>query len=160
MAVTHDANDRPLLTPEGRAKLEEELRYLVEVERPHIADDIHEAKEAGDVSESSAYEHAKNEQSRIEGRIRELTELLNRAGTLEQPTDTSVVRIGSTVTARTNEGVERTFTIVSAHEADPRKGYISNESPVGSKLIGKAAGESVIVITPKGEVIYQIVKIS
>lgn len=166
MAVNHDhqaANDRPLLTAEGRARLEAELKELVEVQRPMIADDIHEAKEAGDVSESSAYEHAKNEQARIEGRIRELTVLLNSAGTLELTTDSDVVRIGSTVEIRittgANSGKERTFTIVSTHEADPRANYISNESPVGSKLIGQKKGAKVKINTPNGDVTYQILKV-
>ena len=162
MAVNHDpqaASDRPLLTAEGRARLEAELKDLVEVQRPMIADDIHEAKEAGDVSESSAYEHAKNEQARIEGRIRELTVLLNSAGTLELTTDSDVVRIGSTVEVRISSGSERTFTIVSTHEADPKRGYISNESPVGSKLIGQKKGAKVKISTPNGEVTYQILKV-
>jgi transcription elongation factor GreA len=163
MALMNDTNahgQRPLLTSEGRARLEAELKELVEVQRPRIADDIHEAKEAGDISESSAYEHAKNEQARIEGRIRELTELLNRAGTLELVTDAHVVRIGSTVTVRTESGKERTFTIVSTHEADPRRNYISNESPVGQALIDTKPGDKVKVQTPNGEVGYVIVSIS
>jgi transcription elongation factor GreA len=162
MATIHDVSDqsdRPLLTAEGRAKLEAELKELVEVQRPMIADDIHEAKEAGDISESSAYEHAKNEQARIEGRIRELTELLNRAGTLELTTDSHIVRIGSTVEVKTPSGSDRTFTIVSTHEADPKRGYISTESPVGSALVGKKKGEKVDVTTPNGVVTYKVVKI-
>ncbi len=159
--VSHasDQSDRPLLTAEGRAKLEAELKDLVEVQRPMIADDIHEAKEAGDISESSAYEHAKNEQARIEGRIRELTELLNKAGTLELTTDASVVRIGSSVDVRTSAGTERHFTIVSTHEADPKRGYISTESPVGSALVGKKVGDKVDVSTPNGVVTYNVLKI-
>lgn len=149
---------RPLLTAEGRAKLDEELRLLKEVERPRIADDIHEAKEAGDVSESSAYEHAKNEQARIEGRIIELEALLRVAGTLELTTG-DVVQIGTTVDVITDSGRERTFTIVSTHEADPRRNYISTESPVGSRLIGKRRNDSVTVETPNGQVAYKVVKI-
>jgi len=138
----------PLITAEGRARLEAELKELVEVQRPQIADDIHEAKEAGDISESSAYEHAKNEQARIEGRIRELTELLNRSGTLEFTTNSNLVRIGSTVTVRTEAGGERTFTIVSTHEADPKRNYISTESPVGRALLDHKAGDDVTVTIP------------
>lgn len=164
MATMHDAQsadqgDRPLLTTEGRAKLEAELKDLIEVQRPMIADDIHEAKEAGDISESSAYEHAKNEQARIEGRIRELTELLNRAGTLELVTDAHSVRIGSTVEVKSSSGTERTFTIVSTHEADPKRGYISTESPVGAALVGRKVGDNVDVTTPNGVVTYSVVKI-
>jgi transcription elongation factor GreA len=162
MAQTQDAHgiQRPLLTSEGRARLEAELKDLVEVQRPAIADDIHEAKEAGDISESSAYEHAKNEQARIEGRIRELTALLNNAGTLEFVTDAGTVRIGSTVKVKTDSGKERTFTIVSTHEADPTKNYISTESPVGQALLDHKAGEHVAVKTPGGVVTYTIVIIN
>lgn len=162
MSYVHDANgeNSVLLTAEGRARLDAELKDLVEVQRPQIADDIHEAKEAGDISESSAYEHAKNEQARIEGRIRELTQLLNRAGTLELTTNSQFVRIGSTVEVRTDSGSERTFTIVSTHEADPKRRFISTESPVGSALMGKKPGELVDVTTPNGQVKYQIIKVS
>jgi transcription elongation factor GreA len=162
MAITHDPHDpqRPLLTAEGRARLEAELKDLVEVQRPRIADDIHEAKEAGDISESSAYEHAKNEQARIEGRIRELTELLNRAGILEFTTDAQVVRIGSEVNVRTDTGRERTFRIVSTHEADPKRNWISTESPVGRALLEHKPTDIVTVATPNGDVQYTIMQIS
>jgi transcription elongation factor GreA len=163
MAMTNESShaQRTLLTPEGRAKLEEELRDLVEVQRPQIADDIHEAKEAGDISESSAYEHAKNEQARIEGRIRELTALLNSAGTLELVTGVSTVRIGSQVDVEIvgADRPPRTFHIVSTHEADPKRGWISTESPVGRALLDKKKGEKVNVETPNGVVKYKIVKI-
>jgi len=154
-------NNRTLLTSEGRAKLEAELKDLVEVQRPMIADDIHEAKEAGDISESSAYEHAKNEQARIEGRIRELTALLNNSGTLEPVTGVNTVRIGSKVDVEIvgSDRPPRTFHIVSTHEADPKRGWISTESPVGRALIDHKKGEKVDVETPNGVVKYKIVKI-
>lgn len=161
MATTHDTHDarRPLLTAEGRAKLEAELNELIEVQRPQIANEIHDAKEGGDISESGAYEHAKNEQARIEGRIRELTELLNRAGTLELTSDSQLVHIGSTVEIETQEGARRTFTIVSTYEADPNRNFISNESPVGNAMLNKRKGDFVLVKTPRGEVPYTIVAI-
>lgn len=150
---------RPLLTVEGRNKLEERLRILKEIERPRIADDIHEAKEAGDVSESSAYEHAKNEQARIEGEIMELEALLRIAGTLELTSGNDTVQIGAKVTVKTESGRERQFTIVSTHEANPAAGYISTESPVGSKLLGRRRDETVAVQTPNGTINYTIVQI-
>lgn len=156
---SHDGQ-RPLLTPEGRAKLEDRLRNLVEVQRPRIAEDIHEAKEAGDVSESSAYEHAKNEQARIEGEILELTFLLNSAGTLEFTTGAHTVQIGTRVrVVREDTQAEREFTIVSTHEADPKRNYISTESPVGSQLLNKGVGAAVEVTTPNGKVMYKILEI-
>ncbi len=160
MAMTNESQQRTLLTPEGRAKLEAELKELVEVQRPKIADDIHEAKEAGDISESSAYEHAKNEQARVEGRIRELTALLNSAGTLEQVTGSSTVRIGSRVLVEiVGSGREREFHIVSTHEADPKRGWISTESPVGRALLDHKKNDKVDVETPSGVVKYKILKI-
>jgi len=161
MAMTNESQQRTLLTPEGRAKLEAELKELVEVQRPKIADDIHEAKEAGDISESSAYEHAKNEQARIEGRIRELTLLLNSAGTLEEVTGSSTVRIGSRVLVEiVGSGREpREFHIVSTHEADPKRGWISTESPVGRALLDRKKGDKVDVEIPSGVVKYKILKI-
>ncbi len=162
MALSSGMNDsqsgRPLLTAEGRAKLEERLKDLVEVQRPRIADDIHEAKEAGDVSESSAYEHAKNEQARIEGEIMELTALLNSAGTLEFTTEAQIVQIGTHVRVkRIDSETEREFTIVSTHEADPKRNYISTESPVGHALLGKRVKDQVDVTTPNGVITYLII---
>ncbi len=151
---------RPLLTAEGRAKLEERLRYLLEVQRPQIAEDIHEAKEAGDVSESSAYEHAKNEQARTEGEILELTMLLNNSGTLEFTSGAQTVQIGTRVRVKRDDtGVEREFTIVSTHEADPKRNFISTESPVGKELLGKKKGEIANVQTPNGLIVYQVLDI-
>jgi transcription elongation factor GreA len=155
----NSATQRPLLTPDGRARLEARLRELIEVERPKVAEAIHEAKEAGDISESSAYEHAKNEQARVEGEIRELTALLNQAGTLELTSATDEVRMGATVTIRTETGKERAYTIVSTHEANPQGGYISTESPVGKALLGHKKGDKVVVTTPNGDMTYTIVKI-
>ncbi len=151
---------RPLLTAEGRAKLEERLRYLLEVQRPQIAEDIHEAKEAGDVSESSAYEHAKNEQARTEGEILELTMLLNNSGTLEFTSGAQTVQIGTRVRVKRDDtGAEREFTIVSTHEADPKRNFISTESPVGKELLGKKKGEIVNVQTPNGLIVYHVLDI-
>ncbi len=151
---------RPLLTAEGRAKLEERLRYLLEVQRPQIAEDIHEAKEAGDVSESSAYEHAKNEQARTEGEILELTMLLNNSGTLEFTSGAQTVQIGTRVRVKRDDtGAEREFTIVSTHEADPKRNFISTESPVGKELLGKKKGEVVNVQTPNGLIVYHVLDI-
>ena len=153
-------SQRPLLTQEGRNKLEERLRHLVEVLRPQIAEDIHEAKEAGDVSESSAYEHAKNEQARIEGEIMELTALLNNSGTLEFTSGAQRVQIGTRIRVkRLDTSTEREFTIVSTHEADPKRNFISTESPVGNALLNKEVGAEVDVPTPNGVVKYKVLEI-
>lgn len=149
------------LTPQGKAEKEARLHYLRTVKRPQVADYIHEAKEAGDISESSAYEDAKNEQAKVEGEIMELEYLLSHAEVLD-PKEVHAgdgprtVRIGSTVEVETDRGTKRTFLVVATYESDISNGKISDQSPVGKALMGKSEGESVEVTTPGGTVIYTI----
>jgi transcription elongation factor GreA len=152
------------LTPEGYAKKKERLDYLRTVKRKEIADYIHEAKEAGDITESSAYEDAKNEQAKVEGEILQLARLLEAAeimtpdmhDTLEGP---PVVRIGMQVEVETDSGAKRTFKIVETFEADPKSGLISDQSPVGKALMGHQEGDTVSVSTPGGVTNYTILSI-
>ena len=149
------------LTPEGYAKRKERLEYLRTVRRKEIADYIHEAKEAGDISESGAYEDAKNEQAKVEGEILQLERLLDTAeimtadmhDTIEGP---PVVRIGMQVDVESDSGATRTFKIVETFEADPKSGLISDQSPVGKALMGHREGDTVTVSTPGGETNYTI----
>ena len=149
------------LTPEGYAKRKERLEYLRTVRRKEIADYIHEAKEAGDISESGAYEDAKNEQAKVEGEILQLERLLDTAeimtadmhDTIEGP---PVVRIGMQVDVKSDSGATRTFKIVETFEADPKSGLISDQSPVGKALMGHQEGDTVTVSTPGGETNYTI----
>jgi transcription elongation factor GreA len=143
------------LTPDGYAKNKELLEYLRTVKRKEIADYIHEAKEAGDISESSAYEDAKNEQAMLEGRILELERLLASAEIMTAM-DHDVVRVGMQVDLTTNTGASRTFKIVETFEADPKTGQISDESPVGKALIGHKVGDVIEVSTPGGVTVYTI----
>jgi transcription elongation factor GreA len=153
------------LTPEGFAKMQQRLDYLRNVRRKEVADYIHEAKEAGDISESSAYEDAKNEQAKVEGEILELEQLLSAAeimtpdmhGAEEGP---AVVRIGMQVKVETDSGAERTFKIVETFEANPKEGLISDQSPVGKALMGHKEGDEVTVSTPGGVSTYIILAIS
>ncbi len=152
------------LTPEGYAKKKERLDYLRTVKRKEIADYIHEAKEAGDITESSAYEDAKNEQAKVEGEILQLERLLEAAeimtpdmhDTLEGP---PVVRIGMQVEVETDAGTKRTFKMVETFEADPKSGLISDQSPVGKALMGHQEGDTVSVSTPGGVTNYTILSI-
>ncbi|HKF39361.1 MAG TPA: transcription elongation factor GreA [Ktedonobacteraceae bacterium] len=152
------------LTPEGYAKKKERLDYLRTVKRKEIADYIHEAKEAGDITESSAYEDAKNEQAKVEGEILQLERLLEATeimtsdmhDTLEGP---PVVRIGMQVEVETDSGAKRTFKIVETFEADPKAGLISDQSPVGKALMGHQEGDTVSVSTPGGVTNYTILSI-
>ena len=149
------------LTPDGYAKMQEKLEYLRTVKRKEIADYIHEAKEAGDISESSAYEDAKNEQAKLEGQILELERLLSAAQIMtsdmhDDVEGPAVVRIGMQVDVTSSAGPPRTFKIVTTFEADPKSGLISNESPVGKALMGHKEGDQVTVSTPGGVTTYTI----
>lgn len=154
------------LTPEGFAKKQERLEYLRTIKRKEIADYIHEAKEAGDISESSAYEDAKNEQAKVEGEIMTLEQLLALAermtpemhAELDGPAE---VRIGMQVEVESDSGGrKRTFKLVETFEADPKAGLISDQSPVGKALMGHKVGDEVSVSTPGGVSTYVILSIS
>lgn len=154
--------ERPTyLTREGRVKLEAELELLTTVERKQVAERIAAAKELGDISESGEYEDAKKSQSILEGRIRELKSLLSRAETIdEDQVGNGEVRVGCSVTVRfEDDGEEETWMIVGSAEANPRQGRISNESPIGSALLGKRARQKVTVQTPSGVMKLTVVKV-
>ena len=152
------------LTPEGFAKKQERLEYLRTVKRKEVADYIHDAKEAGDISESSAYEEAKHEQAKVEGEIIELERLLAVAVVMTPDmhgteTGPKVVRIGMQVDVETDSGTTRTFKLVETFEAEPKAGLISDQSPVGKALIGHKEGDEVSVSTPGGVTTYTILSI-
>jgi len=149
------------LTREGRAKLETELEDLVTNGRKEVAARIGAAKELGDISESGEYEDAKNHQAHLEGRIREIKNILARAQPIDEENGQShEVRVGSKVTVRIDgEDGDETWAIVGSAEARPRDGKISNESPIGSALLGKHPRQKVTVQTPSGVLKLTIVKI-
>jgi len=147
------------LTREGKAKLEEELEEL-RAQRRIVAERIHNAQELGTSQNDAEYDDAKQEQGMLEGRILEIEDILRRAVIIEDnATGSGRVTIGARVEVE-QDGVRREFRIVGAPEADPSKGLISNESPVGSALLGKAVGDVVDVHVPKGVVKVKIIKIS
>ncbi|MDG0808987.1 MULTISPECIES: transcription elongation factor GreA [Cohnella] len=150
-----------LLTPDGLKKLEEELENLKSVKRREVAERIKVAIGYGDISENSEYEDAKNEQAFIEGRIITLEKMLRNARIINNDEiDLNTVSIGSTVVVEDlefNETLE--YTIVGTAESDPLKNKISNESPVGRAIIGKAKGTTVEVSVPAGIIQYKIVDI-
>lgn len=155
-------SDKPAyLTRDGRTKLEAELEELVTSGRKEIAERINAAKELGDISESGEYEDAKNQQAHLEGRIREIKSILSRAQIIEDDNgDNHEVRVGSRVTVRVEgEDGDETWTIVGSTEAKPREGKISNESPIGSALLGKRVRQKVTAQTPSGMMKLTIVKI-
>jgi transcription elongation factor GreA len=151
-------NDKPVfLTPEGRAEIEAELDYLINVRRQEVAAVIGAAAEDGDLSENAAYDHAKEEQALLEGRILRLEHQLRNAVLIEAQSN-GTVQLGSTVTIE-DRGEQDTYTIVGPLEAAPLKGRISNESPIGKALINHKVGDSVEVLAPGGTRHVQIVAI-
>ena len=134
-------------TPKGLTSAREELQTLKDEKRREIAERIQRAREYGDLAENSEYDAAMEEQSFVEGRIAELEGLLKEAKVIIEAPNSDFVVIGSTVVIEM-DGEEDEFTIVGRVEADPSKKRISNESPLGSSLLGAKAGEVVEVTTP------------
>jgi len=147
--------DTQFLTDDGRQRALSQLEFLRTVKRAEVAQYLHDAKESGDVIDNAAYEDAKNEQARLEGRILELEQLLATAKPISK-SRTDEVSLGSIAHLRTPDGRDYHYTIVGAFEAKPGSGLISNESPVGKALLGHKVGEMVIVSTPGGVKEYTI----
>lgn len=149
-----------VLTAEGRKKLEEELAYLEGEKSQEIVEHIKEARAFGDLSENAEYDAAKEEQAKTAARIAEIRATLANAKDAVAGSD-RIVSIGSTVTLVDGEGEASDFTIVGTTETNVLKHKISNESPVGSAVIGHVEGETVEVVLPNGtKRVYTIAKIS
>ena len=150
------------MTYEGVKKLENELEYLKTVKRKEITEKIKVALGYGDLSENSEYDEAKNEQAFTEGRIIQLENMLKNAEVVDEaevPSD--VVSVGARVKVKDYDFDEEViYTIVGSAEADPMEFKISNESPVGSGLIGKKVGDIVEISVPDGVSKYEILEIS
>jgi transcription elongation factor GreA len=146
------------LTNDGRQRAMSQLEFLRTVRRAEVAQYLHDAKDSGDVIDNAAYEDAKNEQARLEGRIIELEQLLSKAKLIDR-VQSELATLGSVIHLRTDDDRECNYTIVGAFEAEPRAGRISNESPVGRALLGHKEGDSVIVATPGGVKEYTILSI-
>ena len=148
------------ITTKGAELLRAELHKLKTVERPAVITAIAEARAQGDISENAEYTEAKNEQSLVEGRIQTLEAMIRNAVVIEdEPREKGVAGLGARVTVSTDEG-EETYSIVGAAEADPLRGRISNESPLGRALMGHRAGEEVEWTSPSGTSTVTIVSIS
>lgn len=150
-----------LLTQEGYQKLEDELEILKTVRRREVADRIKVAISFGDISENAEYDEAKNEQAQVEERIIKLESMIRRAVIIdESKIDSNVVTIGSIVKVNDMDFEEEVeYTIVGSAEADPMNFKISNESPVGSALIGKKVGDVVEVAVPSGMSKFEVLEI-
>ena len=151
-----------LLTQAGYDDLVKELDYLKTEKRAEIAEKIKVARGFGDLSENSEYDEAKNEQSKVESRISELEQIILHTVVVEESSlDHSAIHLGSTVVLRNLQtGKDEKYSIVGSNEANPLEGRISDRSPIGSAILGKKAGDEVVVSTPKGDKKYSIAEVT
>ena len=148
------------LTEEGYQSIKDELEHLKTSKRDEISKKLQEAIAMGDLSENADYAYAKQEQAFMEGRILELEDSLRRAKLITNSGKKGVVSVGNTVTVVEEDYDEpETYRIVGIHEADPSKGLISNESPMGRALLGAKVGHKVKFETPGGMVTFVVKKI-
>ncbi len=154
-------NKEIVLTQEGLKKLQEEIERLSTAERQAVAERIREARDFGDISENSEYDAAKNDQAMLEHRIGQLEEKLRRARVIkESEISRDKVSVGVTVTLRDLDCKEDfKYQLVGSAEADPSNHKLSNESPVGQAILGKAVGDTVTVPAPIGSVRYEVLSI-
>ena len=153
--------DKIAITTKGFTRIEAELKNLKAVERPAVIEAIAEARAHGDLSENAEYAAAKEKQSFIEGRIKELEAVVSRAERIDVANIKSdKVVFGATVTMVDEDtDEESTYQIVSDYEANIKEGRIALAAPVARALIGKTVGDSIEVKTPKGERAYEILKV-
>lgn len=156
------AERKNLLTDKGLKKLEEELQELRVVKRKEVAQKIKEAREQGDLSENAEYDAAKDEQKDIEARIEELEAILKNVEVVySDEVDKEKVNVGCIVTVKDlSNGNVQIFKLVGSTETDVLNNKISNESPVGSALMGAKAGEVVTVEAPNGSFQFEILEIN
>ncbi|MBR9763428.1 MAG: transcription elongation factor GreA [Rhodobacteraceae bacterium] len=148
------------MTRAGFQKLESELKQLKSVERPEIIRAIAEAREHGDLSENAEYHSAREKQSFIEGRIKELEGLIGLADVIDPRTLSGSIKFGAKVTLVDEDtDEEKTWQIVGEQEANIEAGLLNVKSPIARALIGKEEGDSVEVRTPGGEKSYEVLKI-
>jgi transcription elongation factor GreA len=148
------------MTRPGFVALDEELKVLKSVERPAVIRAIAEAREHGDLSENAEYHAAREKQSFIEGRIKELEGVLSLAEVIDPTKFSGSIKFGATVTLIDEDSDEqKTYRIVGETEADIENGLLNIRSPLARALIGKDEGDSVEVRTPGGQRSYEILKI-
>ena len=148
------------MTRAGHSALDQELKTLKTVERPAVIKAIAEAREHGDLSENAEYHAARERQSFVEGRIKEIEATLSRAEVIDPTTLSGAIKFGATVTVVDEDtDEERTYQIVGEAEADIERGLLNIRSPLARALIGKDEGDSVEVRTPGGEKSYEVLNI-
>lgn len=148
-----------LLTQERFEQMKAELAEMKTTRREELSARLRFAISQGDLSENADYHKAKEDQAFLEGKIKEYEEILAGAKIIQKGNSKGVVDVGSTVTIQEGSYPEETYFVVGANEADPGNGRISNESPIGSALLGHRAGDKVIAQTPGGKMEFKILKV-
>lgn len=148
------------LTKEGAEKLRAELKHLEGPVRLELSKRLRSAIQMGDLSENADYTAAKEDQAFIEGRIQQLTKILQDVVIIDESAPAKdIVDIGSRVTIQEDHEPEETYLLVGPQEADPKNGRISYHSPIGQALMGHRAGDKVTAQSPGGEIFFTILKI-
>ena len=145
------------LTEEGLKELKAELESLIS-RRPEVAETIKIARDLGDLGENAEYQSARNDQERDENRISEIESIIQNVEIIHRPKSDNKVRLGSIVKLKGPKG-NKEFQIVGTVEADPLSGKVSDESPIGSELLGKKVGDNLTIRTSLEEIVYKIVSI-
>ena len=154
------AEQTTYLTREGLRKLQEELDFLRTTRRQQVAERLHAAMDEGDIEENAEYDEAKNEQAFVEGRILTLETMLKNYVLIDETKiEADEVSLGNTVTVKEGDNDPEKYHLVGAAEADPTKGRISNESPLGQALLGRRVGDTVQVSAPAGLLTFRILTI-
>jgi len=146
------------LTPESLVSLREELENLKTKTIPEIANRIDSARQQGDLSENAEYHQAREDMSWAQGRLAEVEHILSNVKLITKGEGNGTVQIGNTIKIKTN-GKEKEYTIVGPQEANPAKGLISNESPIGEALLGHEKGDEIEIDTPVGKQTYKILEL-
>ena len=143
------------------ADLEKELNYLKTTREREIAAMIAEARSYGDLSENSEYDAAKNEQAKLYGRIAEIEDILSHAVIIEDENEASGrVGLSCTVVVEAEKGKQTTYRITGSQEANPMEGKLSDDSPFGRSIVGKAAGETFTVNAPVGSFTMKVISVT
>ncbi|MCI2046558.1 MAG: transcription elongation factor GreA [Faecalibacterium sp.] len=155
------ASNEVVMSAAGLKAAQDELEYLKTVRRKELAEEIKEARSHGDLSENSEYDEAKNTQGLVENRISELEQMLKNVKVIdESELNMDSIAVGMHVTIQEKGASAEEYDVVGRTEADPLNGKISDESPVGSALLGKGVGDAAEVLLPNGRTVtYKIVKI-
>lgn len=151
-------SSKEYISEEGLKKVKLELEDLKTAKRQEIAQRLDDAKRMGDLSENAEYTEAREAQEFNERKIAEIEEMIKKAVVIGKAKNKDEIQIGSAFVVKSH-GKEHELTIVGSEEADPAKGKISNESPLGKAFLNKKKGDEVKVKTPKGEAKYTIERI-